>query len=182
MKHLILFLILFFALRACFGQDSGPQEITPQILQKLKNDIEKQIPSLKQKLSKQYFNADQIEFSLDTFRVNQLCSRRIEIDYSTMGMNVALEELADSYDKLMNKYYNKLLKSLKPDDQEILINAQRAWLAYRDANGKLIDTLTKEEYSGGGSIQSNVAIGRYEDLVEERAIQIFDYYSSPETN
>jgi len=178
MKRLIPLLTFCFAVNFSFGQNDGPKEITPQILQKLKADIEKQIPAFKQKLSLQDLTVDQIEFSLDTFRIEQLVSKRIDIDYSTVGMNTTVEAMTTSYDKLLNKYYNKLLKALEPEDQKVLINAQRAWLAYRDAETKLIWTMTKEEYSGGGTIQSNIAIGSYADLVVRRTIEIFDYYNS----
>ncbi|MBV4357181.1 lysozyme inhibitor LprI family protein [Pinibacter aurantiacus] len=176
MKRLLLLLSLFCVAHFSFAQDSGPKEITPQVLQKLKADIEKQIPAFKQKLSRENLTADRIEFSLDTFRIEQLVSKRMDVDYSTAGMNMAVEEQTASYDKLMNKYYNKLLKTLKPEDQKVLVSAQRAWLAYRDAELKLIGTMTKEEYSGGGSIQSSIAIGSYSELVVKRAIEIFNYY------
>lgn len=176
MKQLLILLSLFFVGHFAFGQNDGPKEITPQILQKLKTDIEKQIPAFKQRLSKQDLNADQIDFSLDTFRIEQLVLKRMELDYSTLGMNTTIEERTTSYDRLMNKYYSKLLKDLKPEDQKILINAQRAWLAYRDAEAKLIGALTKNEYSGGGTIQSNIAASSYSDLVVKRTIEIFNYY------
>ena len=176
MKRLILLTILALAGHVSFGQNDGPKEITPQILQQLKSDIEKQIPAFKQKLSKQDLTAELIEFSLDTFRIEQLVSKRMDIDYSTLGMNITVEEMTASYDRLMNKYYNKLLKALKSDDQKTLINAQRAWLAYRDAEAILIGTMIQEEYSGGGTIRSNIAVSSYAKLVVKRTIEIFNYY------
>jgi uncharacterized protein YecT (DUF1311 family) len=100
----------------------------------------------------------------------------MDIDYSTLGMNITIEEMTASYDRLMNKYYNKLLKALKSDDQKTLINAQRAWLAYRDAEAILIGTMIQEEYSGGGTIRSNIAVSSYAELVVKRTIEIFNYY------
>ena len=102
----------------------------------------------------------------------------MDIDYSTIGMNITVDEMTSSYDKLMNKYYNKLLKTLKPGDKKVLINAQKAWLTFRDAETKLIGTMTKEVYSGGGTIQSNIATGAYSDLVVQRTIEIFQYYNN----
>ncbi len=177
MKQLLLSIFFFFVGHFSFGQNDGPKEITPQILQQLKSKIEKQIPVFKETLTKQDLTTDQMEFSLDTLRIERLVSERMNIDYSTIGMNITVQEMATSYDKLMNKYYNKLLKHLKSEDQKELINAQRAWLTYRDAEAKLINTMTKEEYSGGGTIQSNIAVGSYADLVVKRAIEIFNYYN-----
>ncbi len=176
MKKLLLLLTIFSIGHLSFGQNNGPNKITPQILQKLKADIEKQVPIFRQKLSTQDFTADRIEFSVDTFRIEQLVSKRMQIDYSTVGMNTTVEEMAISYDKLLNKYYNKLLKLLNTEDKKTLINAQRSWLTYRDAETKLIGTMTKEEYSGGGTIQSTNAVGAHADLIVKRTIEIFKYY------
>lgn len=178
MKQILYFLIFFLVRHSSFAQNDGPKEITPQILQKIKMDVEKLVPAFNKNLSDRDLTSDQIEFSVDTFRINQIVSKRMGIDYSTLGMNRTVDEMTTSYDKLLNKYYNKLLKILKPEDKKILVTAQRAWLAYRDAEAKLIGTMTKEEYSGGGTIQSNIATGAYSDLVAKRTIEIFNYYDA----
>ncbi len=178
MKRLFLLITLLFIGNFAFAQNNAPKEITPPVLQQLKADVEKQIPAFKQQLLKRKLTAEQIEFSLDTFRIEKLVLKRMDIDYSTVGMNKTMEEMAASYDQLMNKYYNKLLKSLKQEDQKTLITAQKAWLVYRDAEDKLIGTMTKEEYSGGGTIQTNIAMSEYADLIKKRAINIRNYYDS----
>lgn len=160
-----------------FGQNS-PTEISPEILKKINAEVEAQIPKLKLKLSTQELNPDEIEFQIDTFRIETIASKRIEIDYSTTGMNITVDELTISYDKLMNKYYGKLIKLLNPEDKKILVTAQKAWLAFRDAELKLIGTITHEEYSGGGTIQSNIRMSQYSDLVVKRTIDIFNYYNA----
>jgi hypothetical protein len=38
--------------------------------------------------------------------------------------------------------------------------------------------MAKNEYSGGGTIQSTVAAGFYSDLILKRVIEIFTYYDS----
>ncbi|MFZ6023796.1 MAG: lysozyme inhibitor LprI family protein [Bacteroidota bacterium] len=176
MKSLFLLLACLFVGYLSIGQKVSSNEITPRILQKLKADIEKQLPEFKKQLSRQELTADQMEFAVDTFRIEQLVSKRIDIDYSTQGMNKAVQEMTKSYDSLMNKYYTKLLQVLKQEDKKILVNAQKAWLIYRDTEAKLIGTLTKIEYSGGGSIQSNIAVGSFANLIVRRAVEIFNYY------
>lgn len=176
MKHIVILTTLFVAMNFAYGQNDGPREITPQDLQKINADIEKKVPAFKQNLSKRELTTDQIEFSVDTFRIQQLVSKQMDIDYSTVGMRNAVNEKTASYDKLMNKYYNKLLKALKPEDKQTLIAAQRAWIAYRNAESKLIGIMTKDEYSGGGTIQSMIATGSYSGLVIKRALEIFNYY------
>lgn len=176
MKHFLLSMILCFLGNIALGQNS-PKEISPEILKKIKAEVETQVPSLKLKLSKQELNADEIEFKIDTFRIETIASKRIEIDYSTTGMNISVDEMTTAYDKLMNKYYNKLMKLLKPEDKKVLITAQKAWLAFRDAELNLIGTMTNDDYSGGGTIQSNIRVGSYSSLVVERTIEIFNYYN-----
>jgi uncharacterized protein YecT (DUF1311 family) len=178
MKKVFALLSFLFVSYTSFAQNDGPKEITPQVLQKIKATIERQIPAFKQRISNNELSPDQIEFSVDTFRIEQLASKRMEIDYSTYSMIEATVELTASYDKLLNKYYNKLLKALKPEDQKILISAQRAWLVYREGEIKLINTMVKDEYSGGGTIQSLRAVGSYGSLVVNRTKEIFEYYDS----
>ncbi len=176
MKSLLLTFIFFFVGYFSFGQYDGPKEITPQVLQKLKADVEKQIPEFKKQLSTRELSADQMEFAVDTFRIEQLVVKRMDIDYSTQGMNKTVQEMAKSYDSLMNKYYTKLLRSLKSEDKKLLINAQKSWLIYRDAEAKLIMCMTNVPYSDGGTIQSNIAVGSYANLIVKRTIEVFNYY------
>lgn len=176
MKYPLTIILFSFVAHFTFAQIDGPKEITPQVLQQINAAIEKEIPTLKQKLTKKGLSADQIEFALDTFRIEQLASYRLDIDYSTMGMNVTINEKTAAYDKLLNKYYNKLLKLLQPEDKKTLVAAQKTWLAYRDAEEKLIWAMTKDEYSGGGSMQSNIGNTAYGNLVMKRTIEIFNYY------
>jgi uncharacterized protein YecT (DUF1311 family) len=178
MKNIFSLIAFLFVCYTSYAQNDGPQEVTAQVLQNLKASIERKIPAFRQKLLREEMSPDQIEFSIDTFRIEQLASKRIDINYSTYSMIEATTELTASYDKLLNKYYNKLLKALKPEDQKVLIGAQRAWLVYREAEIKLVDTMIKDEYSGGGTIQSLRAVGSYSSFVVNRAKEIFNYYDS----
>jgi uncharacterized protein YecT (DUF1311 family) len=178
MKYIILITLFLFSISctAFAQQPDWPKEVTPQVLQQIKADVEKEVPKFKQKLLKEYLTADQIEFSIDTFKINSVAAYRTDIDYSTLGMNIATVELADSYDKLLNKYYKKLLKILKPEDKKNLIAAQKAWLSFRNTETKLIGIMTKDEYSGGGSMQSNIANDSRASLIVKRTNDIFNYY------
>lgn len=180
MKTVIYLLVFLFINQFAFGQTSTNQTtfISSEILQKIKYDVEKSIPAYRNELVAKNMNANQIEFSIDTFRIEQIVSKRMDINTTTSGMNVTVLEATKSYDSLMNKYYNKLLKRLKQEDKKILIEAQKAWLTYRDAERKLIGVVNKDAYTGGGTIYRNIAVGTYAELVESRTIMIFNYYES----
>jgi uncharacterized protein YecT (DUF1311 family) len=174
-KSTILMIALSFSLLS-FSQQNEIKDVTPAILQCIKTDINKKAILFKANLLKTEITHEQIDFSVDTFKIEQIAAKKIEIDYSTWGMNKAVNELTVSYDSLLNKYYQKLSKSLKVEDRKVLVSAQRAWMNYRDAEVKLISTMTNEEYSGGGSKQSNIVTLNYNYLVKHRAIEIFGYY------
>ncbi len=179
MKHFILFIsFIVYSIIPLLAQIEDPKEITPQILQKITTEVDREAKLYTESLSNEDMSKDQLEFTIDTFKLEHIVTKRMEIDYSTAGMNTTLSERTTAYDALLNKYYNKILKRLNQDDKKVLINAQKAWLSYRDAEMKLISTMTKEEYSGGGTIQSNIATGAYSDLVVNRTIELFRYYDS----
>lgn len=176
-RSVLLILLLMFQ-QLAIGQTDGTSAITPQVLQVIKKDVEKLVPPFKNKLLQQNFTEAQIEFSIDTFYIQQVLLKRMNIDYTTIGMNISINEMSSAYDQLLNKYYIKLLKLLKPQDKTTLVTAQKAWLQFRDTESKLIRTLSKDEYSGGGTIQSNIVTSSYADLVVKRCIDIFNYYDN----
>ena len=168
---------LFFSL-CSFSQDlKDPVDVTPELQTKIKRDIEKDIPKLKQRLETKKENPVVIEFILDTFRVEQFMDKWIDLDYRDFGMNEAGYEASRLYDSLLNKYYKKLLAVLKGDDKKILIQAQKSWLAFRDTELKLVETISKDEYSGGGTMQRLTESSEYLDLIRNRTISIFSHYT-----
>lgn len=172
MKLFLLLPVLFTGIVHATAQE----ELTPAKLKQILADADKEAAVFKKNLKQGDYSNDWVEFTVDTFRISLVNNKRMDVDFSTQGMNETVMETAAAYDKLLNKYYNKLLNWLKPEDKKVLIAAQRAWIAFRDAEKKLIGVTRKEEYSGGGTIQTNIYTGMYESMVEERAIAIFNYY------
>ena len=177
MKYFFLLVLVVLETTSINAQNGWPNEITPKVLQNIKDDIEKKIPALKGSYLAKEYTSDEIEFSLDTFRFTQVVKKRMEVDYSTAGMNQTVIEMTKSYDILMNKYYNKLLNRLRLEDKKILIVTQRAWIKFRDAEFKLIGVLLNDNYTGGGTIHSSIAISRYSDIIVNRTMEIFNYYN-----
>ncbi len=178
MKKIGLLLIAFCFCSYCSAQTDSLKEVTPELLKKLKSDVELESNALKASFDTNTYSISDIEFMTDTFNVQQLATKMMEIDYSTYGINNALSEMVKGYDVLLNKYYNKILAKLKGEDKNILIESQRKWIAYRDAELHLLGILSKEEYSGGGSIQTNLLGASYSDRILNRVIELFYMYDN----
>jgi uncharacterized protein YecT (DUF1311 family) len=174
MKTVLTFCVALLICTAVSGQTSV--EITPQILTKIKLDIEKEVSFKKKRLEMDKVNNIQTEFTLDTFRVERLMEKYLELDFSDFGMREATYSSAKQYDSLLNKYYKKLLATLKGEDKATLIKAQKAWVAFRDSESKLVDTISKDEYSGGGTLQRLTEASEYLDLIQDRTTSIFNHY------
>ena len=99
----------------------------------------------------------------------------IEKDYSTAGMLQATYNAQNSYDILLNKYYEKLLNNLKSADKETLKEAQRNWINYRNSESKLNNLISNEEYSGGGTIQQIFIASRNLEIITNRLNELYYY-------
>lgn len=169
---------LFIAIGIVFNFVSYAQipEVTPELQKKIKQDIEKEIPKLKQRLKNENESDGVIEFKIDTFRIEQFMSKWIDTDYSDFGMKQACYETANLYDGLLNKYYKKLLGILKGDDKKVLIQAQKAWLIFRDNENKLVQTISAEQYSGGGTMQQLTEASMYLERIKDRTLDLVNHY------
>jgi uncharacterized protein YecT (DUF1311 family) len=181
MKYNLLLVLLFVTSFVFAQKDDGPRKVTPAIAKKINAEIEKEVPAFLiclEKHNDQYTDKleESIQFGLDTFRIESYCKKAMVYDYSTSGMNTIVYAAAAKYDALMNKYYKLLSAKLKPKDKAVLLTAQRSWLAYRDNEIKLYGMLSNDEYSGGGTIQSNIRSGNYMELIKKRTVQLFEYY------
>jgi uncharacterized protein YecT (DUF1311 family) len=176
MKIIFLLFGLILQVPLVAQNSKDPIEVTPEIQKIIKQDVEKQVPKLKLKLEKEKENLVQIEFILDTFRLEHFMSKWVELDYRDFDMRDAGYETARLYDSLLNKYYKKLQAVLKGDDKKVLVQAQKAWLAYRDNETKLVETISKDEYSGGGTMQGLTEASQYLDLIKTRTVAIFEHY------
>ena len=182
MKYLLLILLSLSTHTSTHAQQSGPREITPADRARIQTKVEKEAQQLRLVITGKdkdgwETSAEEIAFTLDTFRINTTAALEMEIDYSTVGMVEATTRSTKAYDQLLNKYYTKLLAKLSPTDKQALIKAQRAWISYRDAEQDLIVTMAQDQYSGGGTIQQLNMASAFSSLVIRRTIEIFQYYN-----
>lgn len=154
----------------------NPTEINEKNLGKIRSEVEAETIALKNTLEIANSSKSQIEFCLDTFRIERLLEKRIALNNSDFDMREAILVCAVQYDSLLNKYYKKLLSTLKGNDKQILISAQKSWLAFRTNEMKLINTISKPEYSGGGTINQLGDASEYMDQIKQRVIIIYSHF------
>lgn len=130
MKSLLLILFLFLSTIGRSQTAKGPKEVTPEMEKTIKAKIEKDIAGFKKVQDSD--RAVATEFAIDTMRIERYMKEYMELDYSTAGMRFAMNEAASAYDVVLNKYYKKLLLKLKPADKTALIQAEKAWIAFKD--------------------------------------------------
>lgn len=148
---------------------------SPSIEKKIISSINKDAKTLKLKLEKESYNNQRVRFMIDTFKIVQFRNRKMKYMYSTLDMNVIVNDEMIQYDRLMNKYYRELYNKLDSLDKEILKNSQRAWLDFRDNEIELCRLLRDEKYSGGGTVQSNIFTGLKCDLTRQRMNELFEH-------
>lgn len=99
---------------------------------------------------------------------------------NTMEMNDCAQQTLAKKDKELNVAYQALVKSLKADDKsdstdyagtkQLLQQAQRAWVQFRDADCKAKYTL-----NAGGTIRDIVALSCQIEHTEQRTKELKDW-------
>jgi uncharacterized protein YecT (DUF1311 family) len=106
--------------------------------------------------------------------IAQECDRS---DESQAGMNICAHKDYEVADAKLNETYGEVMKRLSddPDGRKLLQAAQRAWIAFRDAE---CDFSTAD--SQGGSIHPMLMLGCLQGLTEARTEQLGGYLECEE--
>ncbi len=98
--------------------------------------------------------------------------RLLAKDESTAGQMQAYDKGIDLWDREMNRVYGELMKQLSPAGREALKVSQRAWLAWRDAQARLI----QETYGrAAGTMYRPMASAHVMETVKTRTLQLRRY-------
>jgi uncharacterized protein YecT (DUF1311 family) len=175
MKKIKLMLLLVTLTKLGFSQ-----AISDKDLARYKQEIKHEAQKLKQELLQKdnIYDCDKqivVNFQIDTFLIERLQAKIESIDNSTAGATQSLYGMEMEYDKLLNKYYQLLLKKLNDPDKELLEQSQRNWILYRDSERKFNAEIAKDEYSGGGSMQLIFIANHYADITKKRVFELFYY-------
>lgn len=176
-KKVSLYFILMIMASCSIAQTESGSSFTPTQIQSIKANVDRKAAAFQKKLETvSYESAGSQEFHVDTFKAEETARLKMDIAESSAAMNEAMHDLYTDYDKILNIYYNRLLKLLTPEDRKILIQAQRAWLIFQTEERKLLETLMKSEYSGGGTVLSNIQVGMVTELMIHRTLEIGQHY------
>jgi uncharacterized protein YecT (DUF1311 family) len=93
-------------------------------------------------------------------------------DSSTAGIRAASNAAREKWDAEMNGSYKRLMAKLDPERRAALQKAQRAWLAFRDAEGESITSVVATQQ---GTMYQMIATDRGAELVKDRALQLRAY-------
>jgi uncharacterized protein YecT (DUF1311 family) len=91
---------------------------------------------------------------------------------SALAIGTALE----SYDKLLNSYYQKCLSKIKPADKNQFIATQKAWLAWKVKEVKLIVLKNSPKYSGPSDIMAGTNAEEELRIVRNRVVDLYNYW------
>lgn len=178
MKYVASALLFFLFAQSAFSQEEDAELARLRVKWKAQIEAEMAEKGIGESNPDEWrFEGDSLAeiYERDTFLLNRMMSLRTDHDYSTQGMVEASVECMEGYDALLNKYYKMLLAKLEGPDKEILKKSQRNWIAFRDSEEELNGMLTKEEYSGGGTIQRLHYCGRNLEMVKARVNELFIY-------
>lgn len=90
-------------------------------------------------------------------------------DPSTQGMLACLDAAYAEWDAELNRAYRELLSRLTAGEAESLREAQRAWLAHRDATFKLFDAVYGRKE---GTMFLTMRAADRVDVVRKRALEL----------
>ena len=105
-------------------------------------------------------------------RIDKWLTKSLERDYSTAGMRTALNQARQMWDQDMNASYQQLMKRLPEKKRTILKKSQRAWVAFRDADGEAIGAIISGRE---GTMYQLAGTDAGYQRVRDRALQLKAY-------
>lgn len=103
----------------------------------------------------------------DSDPIDDQCKKCIDKDNSTLGMVDCLASATAQYDSLLNASYKRAMKKLSPELKESVRNAQRKWMAYRDAQ---LTATSDVYYSFEGTMWRLTFASDQMELVKKQAL------------
>ncbi len=116
--------------------------------------------------------SQEINISSDTSKIEQQLRDDLTNSQGDMQEAISIGTAIESYDKLLNKYYNACLKKLAGSQKTNLIEAQKAWIVFRNKEGKYID----KKYTGGPGLNLALMSSEKLHLLTNRVIELYQHW------
>jgi len=100
----------------------------------------------------------------------------LEENQTTQGQLFCVNEADSQWEKELEEIFEVLRKSIDPQDQRTLANAQAKWDEYRDKEFLLVDIIYPRS-SGSGTINLVLNRSRQVEVVKERVLELRHYVS-----
>ncbi|MBD1392060.1 lysozyme inhibitor LprI family protein [Mucilaginibacter glaciei] len=178
MKNVIAVVFATFCANCLFAQSKRAEMLDTSILDKINRQVAIEALQFKKQLINNKTDQERIVFCVDTFVIRHIEAERIKANNTTLSINKTVIGAINAYDALLQDYYNKLGSLLLTIDKADLLTSNNAWINYQKTEIKLIGDLSKDKYSGGGTIQTNIEAELDEKIVMERLDRIFNYYDT----
>jgi len=176
--------ILYFLLPILFYIIPGYSQvgIYEAKLKKEKAKIEQDAIKLKSELKKSvkstaFLKQIIIDFSIDTFIIERLILAKQKLNPSNVNVANSYVMAEASYQKLLEKHYQLLLGKLNGQDQEILRQSQFYWMQLYNSEINFSNTISKDEYSGGGTMQELFKTHTILKFTKSRVVNVVQYLS-----
>lgn len=113
-------------------------------------------------------------FTLALFSIQSLAAEyeRCDSAVNTMEIDQCLGGEFDKYDKRLNQAYQKTLKDLEPSVRKALVEAQRAWIIFRDKECDAVYAFWRE-----GTIRNAKYMGCKIEKTSQRTDELTDWGS-----
>jgi uncharacterized protein YecT (DUF1311 family) len=96
----------------------------------------------------------------------------VEREPSTVGTSVCLHEAHDAWDAELNRVYARVTAELAPEARRALRDAQRRWIAFRDAELAALAATLPEDGTMWPMVYADLRMQR----VRQRALDLRDYW------
>ena len=113
------------------------------------------------------------DYMLDTFKLNQLYSERMNFAINTIDISAVESDRAIGYQRLIDKYSKLVLANLEPRFKNDWIKAQSDWTKFHTSESNFIPAL----FVGQGTSAINMIGASSTELKVQRLNVIFEYYT-----
>ena len=153
--------------------------ITPEDSTKIELEVDIYALKLEKDMREEgYFEEIYIDFQVDTARIEKRIRLREEFVETSDDIEAVIIHAYREYDQILNKYYKRLVGQLTPVDKELLLEAQRNWIKFKEADLVFsAQMFNKMDYDAGFA-----SALRFLELTKTRAIELFHYLRFVEVN